>query len=125
MRNCRPASFRKVYNHVSARREVPASARLTCHFRHDGLKLGQPLAAPRSDMKTYSVGWLRLAGDGDRAGSSLAAYTAKGNRSKSRCSGPGMGGTHRDCRAGVDVICRKEGVEGGSGRSESSREHKN
>lgn len=50
---------------------------LTCHFRHEGLKLGAPLAASRSSMKTCNVGkpvaavlWL----------SSSAAAVAAGDR---------------------------------------------
>lgn len=43
--------------------------RLTCHFRHEGLKLGAPLAASSSDMKTCNVG--RSFGAGACTGSSL------------------------------------------------------
>lgn len=42
----------------------------TCHFRHEGLKLGRPLGASSSAMKTYSVGVSPR--EGLRRGSSLA-----------------------------------------------------
>ena len=41
----------------------------TCHFRHEGLKLGRPFNASSSEMKTYRVGRSRILGE--RVGSSL------------------------------------------------------
>lgn len=71
----------------------------TCHFRQEGLKLGLPWAASSSEMKTWRVGW--ELGVGDRAGRSFAGYVVKGKTSKSRWSGPGMGGIHDLVRGSV------------------------
>ena len=60
----------------------------TCHFRHVGLKLGFPLAASSSLMKTKSVGMPSVAGL--RAGRSLAGYVISGTASKSRWRGAGI-----------------------------------
>lgn len=62
----------------------------TCHLRHEGLKLGKPLAAPAGVVKTCSVG--RLFGAGARRGSSLGGYVTRGTESKRRWRGRGIGG---------------------------------
>ena len=77
---------------------------LTCHFKQEGLKLGELVAASRSEMKTCSVG--KLCAAGGRCGSSLGGYVSSGNLSK-RCW-RGVGTRVRDhvlCGAGRCRCC--------------------
>lgn len=60
----------------------------TCHFKHEGLKLGRPFDASWSDMKTYRVG--RSRNLGERVGSSFGGYVRRGNLLKRRARGAGI-----------------------------------
>ena len=69
--------------------------RPTCHFKHDGLKLGLPFPASSSVVNIYSIFFFLLAGC--RSGSSFSAYVIKGNLSKIRFSGTGIANKLRFC----------------------------
>lgn len=55
------------------------------------MKLGEPLAASSSEMKTCRIG--RSVTEGDRQGSSLGGYVTRGTASNRRWRGAGMRGT--------------------------------
>lgn len=64
----------------------------TCHFKHGGLKLGDPLAAPSSSVKRYNIGVPSAPGAAaaQRAGSEFSGVVWRGKRVKRRRRGEGM-----------------------------------
>jgi hypothetical protein len=60
----------------------------TCHFKHPGLKLGLPLSASLSVVKTCKT--CSLLSFGALNGRWFSSYWTSGNLSKMRLSGAGM-----------------------------------
>lgn len=68
----------------------PQIARLTCHFKQLGLKLGRPTPAASCVVYTCSVCSRRRSKDGALTGKSLLGQVTSGNLSNTRFTDGGM-----------------------------------
>ena len=84
---------------------------LTCHFRHAGLKLGDPIRAPSSSVKTNNIGVSPGPATAHRAGRGFEGVVRRGKWLKRRRRGEGMA---KMLRVGVGVGAAAEGSGGGS-----------